>query len=204
MLIKESYTFITEKNGYEMKDAAEFATLLNATGRYEKANIGLKICIDDNKKYYIIAKKLLAEHRKNLVNGLNYVKKIGLTQLKNIQYFYSKDNIKETIVGIIASMFIGIKTYDLNKPIIGFALSNSNDEIKVSARATNELIKNGVNLSKAMEKVSYIVGGKGGGHDIAAGATIPREKLNEFINELDNTIENQIQIKKESYYNLKF
>jgi RecJ-like exonuclease len=136
------------------------------------------------------ARTLLAEHRKNLVNGLSFVNEKGVTQLKNIQYFYSGEEIKETIVGIIAGMAASLENIDRKKPIIGMA--DSDDGIKISARGTQDLIRRGMNLSKAMSDVTEAVGGAGGGHDIAAGGTIPPEKAKEFISLLDEYIGKQL------------
>ncbi|MDD2439868.1 MAG: DHHA1 domain-containing protein, partial [Methanosarcinaceae archaeon] len=136
------------------------------------------------------ARKLLAEHRQNLVNGLIYVKEKGVIELENLQYFDAGSEIKETIVGIIAGMSSTIVP-NRNLPIIAFA--NSEEGIKVSARATQDLIRKGVNLSEAMEKVSTEVGGAGGGHDIAAGATIPKGNQEECIQKLDLFIGKQLK-----------
>ena len=189
-LIRECYTLLTEKEGAEMRDASEYSTLLNATGRYDKADIGVRVCMGDREDALAEARTLLAEHRKNLVNGLNFVRENGVTQLKNIQYFYSGDEIKETIVGIIAGMATSIEGIDRKKPIIGMA--DSEDGIKISSRGTQELIRRGMNLSKAMNDVTEAVGGAGGGHDIAAGGTIPPERAEEFIQLLDEYIGRQL------------
>jgi len=189
-LIRECYTLLTEKEGAEMRDASEYSTLLNATGRYDKADIGVRVCMGDREDALAEARTLLAEHRKNLVNGLNFVRENGVTQLKNIQYFYSGDEIKETIVGIIAGMATSIEGIDRKKPIIGMA--DSEDGIKISSRGTQELIRRGMNLSKAMNDVTEAIGGAGGGHDIAAGGTIPPERAEEFIQLLDEYIGRQL------------
>jgi Single-stranded DNA-specific exonuclease len=189
-LVRECYTLLTEKEGSEMRDASEYSTLLNATGRYDKADIGVRVCMGDREDALAEARTLLAEHRKNLVNGLNFVRENGVTQLKNIQYFYSGDEIKETIVGIIAGMATSIEGVDRKKPIIGMA--DSEDGIKISSRGTQELIRRGMNLSKAMNDVTESVGGAGGGHDIAAGGTIPPERAEEFIQLLDEYIGRQL------------
>ena len=189
-LVRECYTLLTEKEGSEMRDASEYSTLLNATGRYDKADIGVRVCMGDREDALAEARTLLAEHRKNLVNGLNFVRENGVTQLKNIQYFYSGDEIKETIVGIIAGMATSIEGVDRKKPIIGMA--DSEDGIKISSRGTQELIRRGMNLSKAMNDVTEAVGGAGGGHDIAAGGTIPPERAEEFIQLLDEYIGRQL------------
>lgn len=193
-LIRECYTLLTEKEGSEMRDASEYSTLLNATGRYDKADIGVRVCMGDREEALAEARTLLSEHRKNLVNGLNFVKENGVTQGENIQYFYSGEEIKETIVGIIAGMATSLDGVDRKKPIIGMA--DSEDGIKISSRGTQELIRRGLNLSKAMSEVTEMVGGAGGGHDIAAGGTVPADRAVEFIERLDEYIGRQLNEKK--------
>lgn len=192
-LIGEVYTLLKEGEGTEMRDASEYSTLLNATARYDHADIGLAVCMGDREGAYEEARTLLGEHRKNLVNGLMFVKEQGLTKLTNLQYFDAGSKIRETIVGIIAGMSTSI-TSDRSLPIIAFA--DTDTGIKVSARGTQDLIRKGLNLSEAMSKVSAEVGGRGGGHDIAAGATIPIAAKNEFIRKLDEMIGTQIQNSK--------
>jgi RecJ-like exonuclease len=191
-LIGEVYTLLKEREGSEMRDASEFSTLLNATARYDHAEIGLAVCMGNREEAYEDARKLLAEHRQNLVNGLIYVKEKGITQLENIQYFDAGSEIKETIVGIIAGMSSTI-VENRNLPIIAFA--RADEGIKVSARGTQDLIRRGVNLSEAMATVSAEVGGAGGGHDIAAGATIPENRKEEFAQKLDIFIGEQLRRK---------
>lgn len=194
-LIGEVYILLNEREGTEMRDASEFSTLLNATARYDHAEIGLAVCMGNREEAYEDARKLLAEHRQNLVNGLIYVKEKGVTKLKNIQYFDAGSEIKETIVGIIAGMSsVIVDNRDL--PIIAFAKSDNG--IKVSARGTQDLIRRGVNLSEAMSIVSAEFGGAGGGHDIAAGATIPENAKEEFALRLDLFIGEQLRKKANS------
>ena len=192
-LIGEVYTLLKEGEGTEMRDASEYSTLLNATARYDHAEIGLAVCMGDRGDAYEQACKLLAEHRKNLVDGLMFVKEQGLTKLKNLQYFDAGSSIRETIVGIIAGMSTSI-TSDRSLPIIAFA--DTDGGVKVSARGTQDLIRKGLNLSEAMSKISAEVGGAGGGHDIAAGATIPIVAKDEFIRKLDEMIGMQIRNSK--------
>ena len=191
-MIGEVYILLNEKEGTEMRDASEFSTLLNATARYDHAEIGLAVCMGNREEAYEDARKLLAEHRQNLVNGLIYVKEKGVIKLENIQYFDAGSEIKETIVGIIAGMSSTI-VENRNLPIIAFAKADGG--IKVSARGTQDLIRKGVNLSEAMSTVSSEVGGAGGGHDIAAGATIPENKKEEFARKLDLFIGEQLRRK---------
>lgn len=192
-LIGEVYNLLKEREGTEMRDASEYSTLLNATARYDHADIGLAVCMGDRGDAYEKARKLLGEHRQNLVNGLMFVKEQGITKLTNLQYFDAGSNIRETIVGIIAGMSTSI-VQDRSLPIIAFA--NTDDGVKISARGTQDLIRKGLNLSEALAKTSAEVGGTGGGHDIAAGATISYDKKEEFIQKLDAMIGTQIRKRK--------
>jgi RecJ-like exonuclease len=188
-LIGEVYLLLNEREGTEMRDATEYSTLLNATGRYDFAEVGMTVCMGDREDAYHKASKLLTEHRSNLVNGLSFVKENGITKLNNLQYFDAGSNIKETIIGIVAGMSTSVAA-DRNYPIIAFA--NAENGVKVSARGTQDLVRKGLNLSEALAVVSAEVGGAGGGHDIAAGATIPENSKDEFIRRLDAIIGLQV------------
>jgi single-stranded-DNA-specific exonuclease len=64
--------------------------------------------------------------------------------------------------------------------------------VKVSSRGTQELIARGMDLSSAMRAVAEKVGGVGGGHNIAAGATIPASRKDEFLDLLDEMVGAQL------------
>ncbi|MHC1582369.1 MAG: DHHA1 domain-containing protein [Candidatus Syntropharchaeia archaeon] len=185
-LIGEVYTLTREEEGTEVRDASEYATLLNATARYNHEDVGLAICMGDRGHLYKKALNLLREHRKNLSEGVNFVKENGMITLKNIQYFNAGDRIKETIVGIVA----GMSFENRNMPIIAFA--DSENGLKVSARGTQNLVRKGLNLAQAIKECAERVGGSGGGHNIAAGATIPKNSLDEFLSLLDRKIGEQL------------
>lgn len=189
-LVGEVYTLLCEREGTEVRDASEFSTLLNSTARYDHADIGLAVCMGDREKSYNEACVLLNEHRKNLVEGLNFVKENGVTELKNLQYFDSGDRIRETIVGIVAGMSTSFVN-NRNLPIIAFA--DSNGGVKVSSRGNQDLIRKGLNLGGAIGEAAKAVGGTGGGHDIAAGAFIPKEAKSDFLRILDSKIGSQIK-----------
>jgi len=188
-IVGETYLLREEEEGTELKDAMEFSTLLNATARYGEEEIGLKICLGERGKTFSRAKSLLANHRRNLCDGLRLVDEIGIVELNNIQYFHAGKKILDTIVGIVAGMSYSFA--NRNKPIVAFA--ENEDGVKVSVRATKRLVEMGVHLAKAIKIAAEKVGGKGGGHNIAAGATIPRGCEEEFLKILDEVIGKQIR-----------
>ncbi len=189
-LIGEVYILTKEERGTPLRDAKEFATLLNACGRYNKAIIGYNVCLGDRDSSYKEALKMLNRHRRNLVEGLNFVKEIGLIKREYLQYFHAGDRINENIVGIVASMLLSEETRE-ELPIIAFA--NSEDgNIKVSVRSPRSLVNRGLDFSIIMKEASAKVGGYGGGHNIAAGASIPRGKEEEFIEIVEKMIKKML------------
>ncbi len=189
-LVGEVYHLLAEQEGTELRDASEYSTLLNATARYGHSGVGLSVCLGDRGSALEEARVLLNEHRQNLVNGLKLVKEEGIVPLANLQYFDAGDRILETIVGIVAGM--SFQTADRRKPILAFARSEDG-KLKVSARGTQDLVRSGLNLAEAISKAAEKVGGIGGGHNVAAGATIPPEAKDEFLEEMDGLVGRQIR-----------
>jgi single-stranded-DNA-specific exonuclease len=185
-LVGEVYTLLKEERGTALRDASEYATLLNATARYGFEKIGVAVCMGDREGSYRKANELLLMHRENLARGLNYVKQSGVTTLSNLQYFHAGDNILETIVGIVAGMCKNLDGVNRHLPIVG--LANSEEGVKVSARGTQTLVQRRLNLARAMSEAANSVGGVGGGHDIAAGATIPEGTETEFLKHLNQLV----------------
>ncbi|OPY54858.1 MAG: ssDNA exonuclease RecJ [Methanosaeta sp. PtaU1.Bin060] len=184
-LIGEVYVLLHEREGTEPRDASEYSTLLNATARYGYADVGLRVCMGDRDKAFEEAKHLLNQHRQNLVNGLKLVSQRGITPLRNIQYFDAGEAILDTIVGIVAGMCFQMA--DRSRPILAFARTPEGN-LKVSARGTQDLVRSGLDLALAMSGAAKAVGGVGGGHNVAAGATIPPEAKQQFLDLVDSTV----------------
>ena len=186
-----TYTLLDEVEGTELRDASEFSTLLNATARYDRADVGLAVCLGDRNAAYTRAKRLLANHRRNLSEGLEWVRSNGVTTESHLQWFDAGTRIPDTIVGIVAGMALGIRGIDGNRPIIAFA-EESTTELKVSGRGTARLVRNGLDLSEVMREASTAVGGDGGGHTVAAGATIPASQRDAFLAHADEIVGTQM------------
>jgi len=77
----EVYSLLKEKKGTELRDAKEFATLMNACGRQEKSEIGVRVCLGDREKYLKKARYLLQTHRKMLRDGLENLKAWGVREM---------------------------------------------------------------------------------------------------------------------------
>ncbi|WP_276299573.1 single-stranded-DNA-specific exonuclease RecJ [Halorussus lipolyticus] len=206
-LFGTAYTLTDEPEGTELRDVSEFSTLLNATARYERADVGLAVCLGYRDEALEEARNLLSNHRQNLSQGLQYVKREGVTKEENVQWFHAGDEIRETIVGIIAGMAVGADGIDRGTPILAFADKTDDDasadagkdgdgdddkEVKVSARGTPGLTRQGLDLSVVMREASQAVGGDGGGHNVAAGATVPKGAEAEFVELADELVGEQL------------
>jgi len=105
---------------------------------------------------------------------------------KNVRYFYAPEQEMTGAISGILTLYV----LKQDKPLVGFNVGES--DTKVSSRASRPLVNRGLNLSEVMKESSTQVGGSGGGHDIAAGAIIPRGKEKQFIEIANNIIGGQL------------
>jgi len=199
-LVQEAYVFPAEERGSETRDAMEFATLLNACGRYGMARVGMEVCLGDRIEAIEEARRLLGSHRARLVDGLRTVAALGVVRRRAMQYFHARDRIPDTIVGTVASMALQALEVDTDPALPIVALADKVDErgvVKVSARGTRELVAQGLDLAAALTRAAAGVGGVGGGHDIAAGASIPAGAEEAFLDALEALLLEQVPALRE-------
>ena len=190
-LVGETYTLVREAAGSPTRDAKEFGTLINACGRYEEAEVGYRVCRGDRDEYLAKALKLLRGHREYLVESMDAVLEAGIHEMDAIQYFHAGSRIRDTVVGIAASMVLNQNGAAKDLPMIAFA--NADDGIKVSGRATRDLVARGLDLAAIMQAASQAVGGQGGGHHAAAGATIPPGSEQAFLEIANRMVKEQLR-----------
>lgn len=192
-LIGEVYTLLNEERKSPLRDAKEFATLLNACGRHAKPEVALAVCLGDRGEEYDKALLLMREHSTALRKGIEFVHEHGIQERKSYYFFDAGTEIQDSLVGIVAGMLYGSFIQE-NKPIIALA-RNGDGTVKVSGRGTSYLVRRGLNIGQALKDIEKeIPGVEGGGHRIAAGAKVPEEKLGEFLQKLEEKFEKQLQI----------
>ncbi len=173
-----------------LRDLEEYSYILDACGKNKKQGLGLSIALGEKGQALETALKLQRQYRDQIVKGLEWVKREGAVQLSDIQYLYSEDKVLKSVMGTIASIGLSVELLDNSKPVIG--LSRLHKDIKVSGRTTREMVARGVNLGCALQDSSKNFGGQGGGHDIAAGAMIPFESKDNFLNLVNEMVEYQL------------
>ncbi len=190
-VLGESYLLCKETVGTVVHDAKEYSTLLNSTARYGQYEVGLQVCRGDRGSWLKEALNLLSGHRQNLVEGLQFAKEEKIQKRTYVQFFHAGDGIRDTIIGIVTNMMLNTEDVDKALPLIGFAHTEKG-EVKVSARATQSLVDRGLDLATALTRAAKELNGIGGGHNIAAGATIPKGKEEEFLQVVEREIKLQL------------
>lgn len=104
----------------------------------------------------------------------------------SVRYFYAPESEMAGSISGIMMLYL----LDQEKPLVGFSVNTENT--KVSGRGTRKMVSRGLNFSIIMKECSREVGGNGGGHDIAAGAVIPRGSEKQFVSLVNRYVEDQL------------
>ena len=166
--------------------AADLADLLNACGRMDHEGLGVALCMKDEGAL-LLAGDLRREYNRKITEKLMSIETEGVSQMDHIQFFTASDASLAGAQTGLAMQYI----LDQSKPTL--ALSSVKGKVKVSSRGTKYLVSRGLDLSAALKKASETVGGIGGGHAVAAGATIQEGKQEEFLNSVDEIVALQLR-----------
>ncbi|MEF8873561.1 MAG: DHH family phosphoesterase [Candidatus Thermoplasmatota archaeon] len=167
---------------HESFDMDTLYKLLNSCARTDRPGLGLSICLGD-KKALDEAKDIRNEYREEMITKLKKLeKKVESEEYEHLQYFFEE---KKTRKGELAGLGI-LYLLDRDNPVFGIA--EEDDQIDISARATREMVEEGLDLGSLCRKVSEGLEGTGGGHDIAAGAAVKKEDMKTFLSRMNEEI----------------
>ncbi|MDX1535024.1 MAG: DHH family phosphoesterase, partial [Thermoplasmata archaeon] len=162
----------------------DLESLVNACARQGAESLGLALSLGDFRGRSE-AEELREKHWSAVLAGLHKVEEEGAFAKAHTQFFYADG---ATLAGSVAGVAMRY-LLDQEKPTLGLAVSDGTT--KVSARGTDYLISQGVNLAEALREGAQAVGGSGGGHNIASGATIPKGKEEGFLEAVDAVVGRQ-------------
>jgi len=189
-LLAETYGFPDEIPRTPLRNAQEYATMLNACGRWAKPHVGGAILRGDRGQAYRDAEHMLNNHRAFIRNLLQYIVDTGVKELSNLQWIHVGGRYPDTIVGIGAGM--ALSKLNSSKPILVMCEVPEDPRLtKVSMRTTERVVERGIDLQQALSDASSEYGGGGGGHKIAAGAYIPRNAEEEFVHRVNRILGEQ-------------
>ena len=197
LVFKNLFKILEIKNKLTLNDLGyKIAPLINAAGRLENANevIELFATESEEKIYKILIKLSKLNNKRKLIekrilDELNYLDLYN--EKKGVLSIYNP-NLHEGVIGILASR---VKDY-FDKPC--FVITNSGNILKGSARSTSNF-----NVGKYIQnavKSKILIGG--GGHNLAAGVSLKKDKLAAFKNYINDKYNKKKKIQKNKYLSI--
>ena len=172
-----------------LEDARELSAIINACSRMGKPELALLLCLknsDARKK----AERMYFKYRQHIISGLKYIDQNNKIEGREYVIINAKDNIKDTIIGTLASILSFSQVYREGTIII--AMAYNEDKIKISARMAGRNPKSPRNLKELMDSITESIGGESGGHKQAAGCIINKENENQFIELIKKKLEYEL------------
>ena len=184
-LLNSIYTL---ENGYEID---EFSTIINACGRLGEPRKGVKILLENDLE---LAEKISRKYGRKISSSLRYVENNKedeeIVYEKDIGVIDGNSSIDEDFIGTVTTITMSNGFFD--SPVVMGVAEAEKDKVKVSSRATKEVVEAGLNLGEVIGEICEELDGEGGGHNIAAGAKIPEENKQDFIEKLNGLISEEL------------
>jgi RecJ-like exonuclease len=184
-LLNDIYTL---PNGYEID---EFSTIINACGRLGEPKKGVKILLEDDLD---LAEKISRKYGRKISSSLGYVEENkendAVIYEDSIGVIDAEDNIDADFIGTVTTITMSNGVF--SAPVVMGAAHAEKDKIKISSRAQKEVVEDGFNLGEIIGEICEEVNGEGGGHNIAAGAKIPREEKDNFVESLEEKVAEKV------------
>ena len=171
----------------KIEDARELSAIINSCSRMDQSETSLLLCLG-NSNARKKAERIYVKYRQHIISGLSYINQNRNIRGEEYVIINAKDNIKDTIIGTLASILSFSSVYQEGTVII--AMAYDNDKIKVSTRLAGRNPKSHRNLKELMDSVTHSLGCKNsGGHKNAAGCMINKEDEERFIELLQRKLD---------------
>lgn len=165
--------------------AKELQALVNSAGRAGEHGAAVGVALGQPWAFGR-ARELANAYRDQVRAGLLRLAAEPPKKLKAVQYFETDNTLVAAAVAGLGVIYL----FDPRYPVVCF--SPLNGGWKISTRATRHQLERGVDFSVAARKAAEAVGGRGGGHPVASGATIPKEGRERFLREIDSIVASQL------------
>jgi RecJ-like exonuclease len=186
-LTGEVYELTGEPKSSMVKDARDFSSLVNATSRKGKPDVGIRLCLFERGNTMTEALQLYSDHLDSLRNASRILDGTEGISVGNVLYYDFGNTVENNITGTIATRIITHKKVPKSSVIM--VMANLGSMKKISARISLELSEK-VELSLLFRQVASVLGGTGGGHRNAAGAIVPIGKEGEFVERVNELMKN--------------
>ncbi|MFB6116772.1 MAG: DHH family phosphoesterase, partial [Candidatus Nanosalina sp.] len=155
-LLNNIYTL---ENGYEID---EFSTIINACGRLGEPRKGVKILLENDLE---LAEKISRKYGRKISSSLRYVENNKedeeIVYEKDIGVIDGNSSIDEDFIGTVTTITMSNGFFD-SAVVMGVAEAEK-DKVKVSSRATKEVVEAGLNLGEIIGEICEELDGEGGG-----------------------------------------
>lgn len=158
-----------------VSNAVMLTEIVNACGRLSAFSVGLAICLRDS-KYLEDGMETWRRFQMDLLEELQK-RREDVKEGECIRYLIMEDASTTAPIATVFSRYLFA-----DKPLV--VVNVKNDVAKVSSRTTMDVAEI-LDLGEVMRKAAEKVGGRGGGHRVAAGANITPDGVDEFIKEVD-------------------
>ncbi|MCL2141543.1 MAG: DHHA1 domain-containing protein [Methanimicrococcus sp.] len=171
-----------------VENVFDLAGILDSCVKDEDFDAAIALCLGDetvlNRAY-----EFYKVNQETLIRNLSEALPLAAS-LSNLSYIYGSDLQSS---GSISTTYV--RYVDPSKPFV--CLNERESIIRISARATRDLIQKGLDLSISVREASASVGGVGGGHKIASGGVLPIGTKDAFLEKLNELVGIQLASAKE-------
>lgn len=170
----------------KLEDAREISAKINACSRSGESAIALQLCMETtsaNKK----AEVIYAKYKQEMVSSLKFALETKKIEGRGFVILNAESNIKDTMIGSIASIISNSNVYEEGTVIV--AMAYYGEKIKVSARNIGKI---GRNVREILQNVVCEIPGEVGGHEFAAGCNIQKKDEKRFLELLKKELDLEV------------
>ncbi|MEM2941284.1 MAG: DHH family phosphoesterase [Thermoproteota archaeon] len=175
------YVFTGEPRGTVLRDGREFSALLNSCARMGSSSLGLAVAMGERGRLFEDAQRVSREYRTAISKSLSSLLNMpgAKVESERILLYNGEGIVDPRVLSPVASIISSSLPKGFGKILV--VTASEDDTLKVSIRVPRRLVEKGVSGSLLASTAAKQVGGIGGGHDVASGATIPRRRLHSFM-----------------------
>jgi single-stranded-DNA-specific exonuclease len=167
-------------------DAEELSNLQNAAGREGMPGVGVAVSLGDPAAI-ARARGAEAAWRAGILRGLRRIEDGDIHAMPSLRWFESPET---PLAGTQAGLAMN---YLLPPDVPVFVFSHHDAApTKVSSRGLVRQVDRGLDLATVCRTAAAAVGGEGGGHRVASGATIPPGSRDKFLEAADRELARQL------------
>lgn len=160
--------------------------IVDACGREGQASTGIAYLLGD-KTAKAEALAIFSRYKSTLHDGLKELARQGTHVRTSVQSGWTAD---PSYTGMVAGLGMVHVVKDRRRPLAILA-ARPDGQVQVSTRGLERMVERGLDLGKACSTAAQAVGSEGGGHPVAAGAVVAKDRAEAFLDVLDATLAKQ-------------